>query len=63
MLAVLHELRCPDLAPAEVYATLFDETLYLWSERTMRHVLAASAEVREWRNQLRDRRACSRFGR
>jgi putative transposase len=49
----LHEPRFVDLAPAEVYATLLDEGLYLCSERTMYRVLAANQEVRERRNQLR----------
>ena len=35
VLAVLHEPRFMDLAPAEVYATLLDEGRYLCSERTM----------------------------
>ena len=42
-----------DLAPGEVYATLLDEGRYLCSERTMYRVLAAHAEVRERRDQLR----------
>jgi putative transposase len=42
-----------DLAPGEVYATLLDEGRYLCSERTMYRVLAANAEVRERRAQLR----------
>ena len=33
VLAVLHEDRFVDLAPAEVYATLLDEGRYLCSER------------------------------
>ncbi len=53
MLAVLHEPRFADLAPAEVYATLLDEGVYLCSERTMYRVLAENDEVRERRNQLR----------
>jgi putative transposase len=53
VLAVLHELRFVDLAPAEVYATLLDEGRYLCSERTMYRVLATHQEVRERRNQLR----------
>jgi putative transposase len=53
VLAVLHEPRFVDLAPAEVYATLLDEGIYLCSERTMYRVLAENAEVRERRNQLR----------
>jgi putative transposase len=53
VLAVLHEPRFADLAPAEVYATLLDEGRYLCSERTMYRLLAAYDEVRERRNQLR----------
>ncbi len=53
VLAVLHEPRFADLAPAEVYATLLDEGRYLCSERTMYRVLAENSEVRERRNQLR----------
>jgi len=53
VLAMLHELRFVDLAPAEVYATLLDAGQYLCSERTMYRVLAAHQEVRERRNQLR----------
>jgi putative transposase len=53
VLAVLHEPRFADLAPAEVYATLLDEGRYLCSERTMYRVLAANSEIRERRNQLR----------
>jgi putative transposase len=53
VLAVLHEKRFVDLAPAEVYATLLDEGQYLCSERTMYRLLAAHHEVRERRNQLR----------
>ena len=53
VLAVLHEPRFVDLAPAEVYATLLDEGQYVCSERTMYRLLATCAEVRERRNQLR----------
>jgi putative transposase len=53
VLAVLHEPRFVDLAPAEVYATLLDEQSYLCSERTMYRVLAENREVRERRAQLR----------
>jgi putative transposase len=52
VLAVLHEPRFVDLAPAEIYATLLDEGQYLCSERTMYRLLAAAHEVRERRNQL-----------
>jgi putative transposase len=53
VLAVLHEPRFMDFAPAEVYATLLDEGRYLCSERTMYRVLATHQEVRERRDQLR----------
>jgi len=52
-LAILHEPRFADRAPAEVYATLLDEGQYLCSERTMYRILAESQEVRERRDQLR----------
>ena len=55
VLAVLHEPRFVDLAPAEVYATLLDAGQYVCSERTMYRILAAHHEVRERRNQLRHR--------
>jgi putative transposase len=54
--AVLGELHSPrflDASPAAVYATLLDEGTYLASQRTMYRILAASAEVRERRDQLR----------
>jgi len=53
VLAVLHEPRFCDLAPAEVYATLLDEKRYLCSERTMYRVLDDNREVRERRAQSR----------
>ena len=53
VLDVLHEPRFMDLAPAEVYATLLDEGIYLCAERTMYRVLAAEGEVRERRAQRR----------
>jgi len=53
VLAVLHEPRFADLAPAEVYATLLDEGRHLCSVRTMYRVLEENQEVRERRNQLR----------
>src|SRR3989441_4768469 len=52
VLAVLHEPRFVDLAPAEIYATLLDEGQYLCSERTMYRLLAAAHQVRERRHQL-----------
>ena len=53
VLARLHEPRFVDHAPAEIYATLLDAGQYLCSERTMYRLLAAHAEVRERRDQLR----------
>ena len=53
VLGELHSDRFTDAAPAAVYATLLDEGTYLASERTMYRILAANAEVRERRDQLR----------
>jgi putative transposase len=53
VLDVLHEPRFIDLAPAEVHATLLDESRYLCSPRTMHRILAENAEVRERRDQVR----------
>ena len=53
LLAVFHEPRFVDLAPAEIYATLLDEGIYHCSLRTMYRILSAQHEVRERRNQLR----------
>jgi putative transposase len=53
VLEVLHSDRFADQAPAEVYATLLDEGIYLCSIRTMYRLLAKTDEVRERRNQLR----------
>lgn len=53
VLKVLHEPRFIDKAPAEVYATLLDEGVYLCSISTMYRVLNAANEVRERRDQLR----------
>ena len=49
----LHSERFHDKAPAEVYATLLDEDIYLCSIRTMHRILAQHGELRERRNQLR----------
>ena len=43
--------RFVDRSPAEVVATLFDEDVYLCSERTMYRVLASQVPVRERRAQ------------
>ena len=53
VLAVLHEERFVDLAPAQVHAQLLDEERYLCSERTMYRILAEHQEVRERRDQRR----------
>ncbi len=53
VLGELHSERFADASPAAVYATLLDEGTYLASQRTMYRILAANAEVRERRNQLR----------
>jgi len=53
VLEVLHKPRFMDLSPAEVYATLLDESQYLCSERTMYRILAANCEVKERRDQAR----------
>ncbi len=53
VLEQLNSLRFVDLSPAETYATLLDEGVYLASERTMYRILAEHAEVRERRNQRR----------
>jgi putative transposase len=54
VLAVLHEERFVDLPPAQVWAQLLDAgQVPPCSIRTMYRVLAANAEVRERRNQLR----------
>ena len=54
VLAVLHEERFVDLPPAQVWAQLLDAgQVPPCSIRTMYRVLAAHAEVRDRRNQLR----------
>ena len=49
IVATLCEPRFVDLAPAQVYATLLDEGVYLCSERQMYRVLAERGLVRERR--------------
>ena len=51
VLAVLHEERFQDCAPAAVQATLLDEGRYLCSVRTMYRLLEQNGEVRERREQ------------
>jgi putative transposase len=53
VLEALHSQRFSDKAPAEVYATLIDEGVYLCSIRTMHRILAENGELKERRNQLR----------
>ena len=56
--AILDVLRSPrfaDQAPAEIYASLLDEDIFLCSIRTMYRLLAAQGEVRERRRVLRHR--------
>jgi putative transposase len=50
VLDLLHSPRFVDKAPAEAFAILLDEGIYLCSERTMYRVLADHGEVRERRN-------------
>ena len=52
-LAILHEPRFVDRAPAQVYTQLLDEGRYVCSERTLYRILDAHQEVRERRDQLR----------
>jgi len=49
----LQSERFADKAPAEVYATLIDEGIFLCSIRTMHRILAQNGELKERRNQLR----------
>lgn len=53
VLLVLHEDRFIDKAPAQVYATLLDEGVYLCSISTMYRILNENKEVKERRNILR----------
>jgi len=51
ILEVLHSDRFADLAPAEVWAVLLDEGVYLGSESTFYRLLRHAGEVRERRRQ------------
>lgn len=53
VLSVLNSERFMDQSPAEIYATLLDEGVYLCSVRTMYRILADHGQVRERRDQLR----------
>lgn len=48
---MLHSDRFADLAPAEVWATLLDEGVYLGSQSTFYRLLRQAGEVRERRAQ------------
>lgn len=52
-LAITHEDRFEDRAPAQIVATLLDEKRYVCSTRTMYRLLEQNAEVRERRDQRR----------
>ena len=52
VLAVLHEDRFQDCAPAAIPAQLLDEGRYLRASRTMYRILAEAGESRERRDQL-----------
>jgi putative transposase len=47
---VLHDPRFLDKSPAQIYATLLDERIYICSIRTMYRILHSLREVRERRN-------------
>lgn len=49
----LHSERFVDVAPAEIFATLLDEGIYVCSTRSMYRILAKEQAVRERRDQLR----------
>lgn len=53
VLAHLNSERFADCSPAQVFAELLDDGIYLCSERTNYRILARHGEVRERRNQLR----------
>jgi putative transposase len=53
VLGVLRSDRFADKAPAQVWATLLDEGVYLCSESTMYRLLREHGEVRERRRQAR----------
>jgi len=53
VLDLLNSERFADMPPAEVYATLLDEGVYVCSIRTMYRILEANQEVRERRNQTK----------
>jgi hypothetical protein len=50
---MLHSTRFVDKAPAQVWAELLDDDVYLCSISSMYRILAAADEVRERRAQAR----------
>lgn len=52
-LDLLHSERFADRAPAQVWATLLDDGVYICSVRTLYRLLAQHGELRERRDQLR----------
>lgn len=63
ILDVLHSDRFSDLAPAEVWAILLDEGIYLGSESTFYRLLRKAGEVRERRRQVTARGAVLKLAR
>lgn len=53
MLDILHSERFVDKSPAEVFATLLDEEIYLCSVSSMYRILRANNEVKERRQAVR----------
>jgi putative transposase len=51
ILSVLRSTECCDLAPAQVWARLLDDGIYLCSISTMYRLLAIAGENRERRRQ------------
>ena len=60
VLDVLHSERFVDLAPAEVWATLLDEGVYLGSQSTFYRLLRAASGTGERRRQATADRAAQR---
>lgn len=53
ILDILHEIRFVDKSPAQIYAALLDEGIYLCSISSMYRILRSRKEVRERRAQVR----------
>jgi len=51
VLATLNSERFHDQSPAEIYAALLDEGVYVCSERTMYRILQSEGQAKERRNQ------------